>query len=434
MPLKCSGCGALVSEFAARCPACRHPVRDAIELPEPTTEPVGASGPGPAPVAGRVGAARRRIRRPAVIAAAAAVAGLAVTAVVIASGGGASSSPALMSLSGDVAAQSPAGTITWVDPTDAKPLDRPPLGGLGTLDPIAVSSDGAILLDSSGALVTVDGERIVIRPTPVAERLSSVTAPARPSAFADDNRAIVLLTRRGSGAATASIVDLADTHRVDLGTVDRAEADPQTLGAFVSVPAESGPQQTTRTAGRDASVELRVAGAAPVVLATATQLDRDVGWSPGTPVRLDVYPNSIGDAVAVVLNPLTPRAGDVPMVILTRQGALLAALTNGTGPSPGSQPRWSPGGHQIAYPTSATAGPALTISTETGGAETYPAPPATTFGPCIWSPASTDVLCQSRSAGQDRWLYAIPAGNRLISTPSFGDPLTWLGLLPLPDT
>lgn len=431
MPLQCSGCGDLVSEFAARCPACHHPVDDAVELPDPISEPDAAAEPEGAAVAGPAGASRRWTRRAVVMGAALVLAGLAATGLIITSLGGASSSPDLASVSGAVAAQSPVGTVTWVDPTDSKPLERPPLAGLSNLDPVAVSSDGATLLDASGTLVTIEGERVVARPTALGELLASVTSPASPSALADHNQAVLLRSSLETESGLASLFDLSDGHRVDLGAVDSAEADPQSLGAFVSVPAGSAPGRGASTAGQDTSVELRVAGAAPVVLATAGRLDREVGWSSGTAVRLEVYPNSTGDAVAVVLNPLSPQSGDVPMVILARDGTVLAALTDETGPSSGSQPLWSPGGHQIAYPTLTAHGPAMAISTETGAVETYPAPAATTFGTCVWSPASTDVLCQSRSAGRDRWLYATPTANHLISTPSFGDPLTWLAVVPV---
>jgi hypothetical protein len=323
--------------------------------------------------------------------------------------------------------------ITWVDPTDGKPSPRPPLAGLDTVDPVAVTSEGTTLLDSSGALITIGADRVIARSTALTQFLSGATSPAWPFPFADDNQAVLLLTRLDSQTATATLVGLSDGHRVDLGTVDRAGADPQGPGAFVSVPAGSGPPQSPRVTSGDARVELRAAGTAPVVLATASQLNRAVGWPPGTPVRLDVYPNPLGDAVAVVLNALDPHSGDVPMVILTRQGALLAALTGRAGPRSGSQPRWSPGGHQIAYPTLTTSGAALAIVTETGASEIYPAPTATTFGPCIWSPASTDVLCQGRSRGHDHWFYATSTATRLLSTPSFGHPLTWLAVLPASD-
>jgi hypothetical protein len=427
-----------VSEYAARCPACRHSVDDAIELTDPTTKPDGAPEPKPAassPVEFpshrfRSAAGSRRIRWVAGLGASVLLAGVSAIGLLIASGGG-SSSPALASLSGDVVARLPSGVITWVDPIVGKVLKHPPLQGLDILDPVAVSSDGATVLDESGALFIIDSGRVVTRPTAVEELLSDSTSAVRPSAFADDNQAVLLLTRPKSGAATAAVIDLFDGHGVDLGVVDSAEADPQSLGAFVSEPAGPGSNAPTRTAGQDADVELRVAGAASVVLATASQLDRDVGWSPATQVRLDVYPNSIGDAVAVVLNPLTPEPGDVPMVILNRQGALLAALTDKTGPSTRSRPSWSPGGHQIVYPTFTTAGPAVAITSETGATVTYPAPKETTFGPCIWSPASADVVCESRSAGHDRWLYVTRSANRLIPTPSFGNPLAWLTVLPL---
>lgn len=426
----------MVSEFAARCPTCRHPVDDAIELPEPPTEPppptespaAAEPEPGLDQASGPIEGRARRHRR---FAAAGAGLVLAIPAILLASDGRAASSPALASLSGEVAARSPAGATTWVDPIGGRSLVVPPPKGFRGMDPLAVSSDGATLLDSDGTLLTVDDGSEVARPTPITALLSAATSPAQPTAFADGNRAVLLLTRTGPQAATAALVDLSDDRQVDLGPVDSAGADPLSLGAFVSAPTASGGAEHAIPALSDARIELRMAGRGPALLATAGDLDRAVGWPPDTPVRMDVYPNSTGDAVAVVLHrPGPPPGGDIPIVILNRQGALLAVLTNGSGLSSGSQPRWSPGGHQIAYPTSTRAGPALTISTETGAPETYPAPSSTTFGSCIWSPASTDVVCQSRIAGRARWLYATPTAGHLISTRSVGEPLTWLALLP----
>ena len=87
---------------------------------------------------------------------------------------------------------------------------------------------------------------------------------------------------------------------------------------------------------------------------------------PTRPVSLSVYPNPTGDAVAVVLAPLDPSAGNVAMVVLNRQGRLLGSFPKRLGPIDGSQIVWSPGGHQLAYPTYTNTGPALAVANRDG--------------------------------------------------------------------
>ncbi len=101
------------------------------------------------------------------------------------------------------------------------------------------------------------------------------------------------------------------------------------------------------------------------MLATSSQVNQYVGSLPSTPIQLGIYPDPSGDAIAVVLNPLTPITGNVPMVILNRQGHLLAALNEHDGPISGTQPIWSPNGRS-GYPTYTNTGAALAIATETG--------------------------------------------------------------------
>ncbi len=122
----------------------------------------------------------------------------------------------------------------------------------------------------------------------------------------------------------------------------------------------------------------------PALLATSSQLNEYVGSVPSTPIQLAIYPNPSGDAVAVVLNPITPVTGNVPMVVLNRNGQLLAALTDRDGPIYGTQPIWSPSGRQLAYPTYTDTGAALAIATESGAVQDLSAPsPETTFGHCV---------------------------------------------------
>lgn len=432
--LQCAGCGEPVSEYAARCPVCKRSVEDAIEIPAPVSEQAkGAETAAlPEPTDDRepdettVRSRSHRYGRATGVVAVLAFA-VAVTAVVWASSSGSSRPGPLNGLVGRVLIESQTGAVSWVNPAngngEAQLLDRG-----RRLTPIAVSPEGTTLLDSSGAEVTLQGERLVDRPTAVGRMLSNATLLAQPSAFADDDQAVVLLNRRTPGSgAVATLVSLRDGHQVSLGIVDSAAGDPQDRGAFVSVPSRPFRAQTADAAFSDVAVELLAAGGSPTTLITAQQVDQDVGWLPSTPVRLGVYPDPTGSSVAVVVNPLSPTTGDVPIVILTRQGGLLAALSDQAGPMYATRPSWSPGGHQLAYPTYNKTGIALAIGTETGTFERLPAPPSTnTIGPCIWSPDSTDVLCQSRLARHHRWLYALSNLNHLISGTSPGDPVAWV--------
>jgi hypothetical protein len=428
--LQCSGCGGLVSEFAAHCGTCGSSVDEAIEIPEAAPdhpgvvrqdEPEAADG---LPTLVRRRNTGYRIAFPAV---AVLVVAAAITVGALVSSARKHLPASLKNLTGEVLVQSGTGDVLRFNPVTQRVDDQPLLERGAVLHPIAVSPDGTTILNSDGSEITVNDAGVSSRPTAIGRLLSNATSPAGSSPFADGGQALLLLTRSTPGPATATLASLADDRQVNLGVVDSAAGDAQSLGAFVSVPSLPSPPKLAQPANPDVAVELRSAGRPPSVLATTQQLNRDVGRPATTPVQLAVYPNSTGTAIAVVLNPLSPTNTDVPMVILDRQGDLLAAVGAQAGPIYRTPPIWSPGGHQVAYPTHTANGIALAITTETGSAEALRTPTRSArLAPCLWSPNSADVLCQSQTPTHHQWLYATPTVDRLIPAPSAGDPLAWI--------
>lgn len=408
--LQCSGCGGLVSEFAARCSACGR------EVPPPEVSPYldEADGSAPfiadaAPGPGRDEAPPlrpKRSRRPLALGLVAALmVGGVTVGLWLSSGPPPGRAQGLASLYGRIVAHAPDGAAVSYDPAARRTAVFSLPGAPVSFVPVALSPDGTTWLGSSGTVVTlVDGRVASSRSVDAAPGLTTAVS------FADGDRGIVLVS-----AGTASMVDLSNGHHYTLGPADTAAGDPQTLGAFVTTPAD---------------VELRGPGRGPAILATASQLDQDVGWASNRPVRLGVYPSPTGDAVAVVVAPLTPVHGDTPLVVLNRAGGVLAAIDEWNGPMYGSQPVWSPGAHQIAYPTYTTSGPALAIGTETGAVGTVAAPVGTVFGRCVWSVSSTDVACQAWVGSRSRWVYGIPTADRLLSSDSPGAPVAWIAAPP----
>jgi hypothetical protein len=317
-----------------------------------------------------------------------------------------------------------------VDPATGKAVRLPVPAGRSRFAPASVSPNGQRLLDEAGMVFTLTGAGAVSRSSAVSRILGGATSPAQSMPFADDSEALLAVTRPARGPATAIVVSLVDGHEFDLGAVDSAGGDAQSLGAFVSLPSELFQPRVAPALGADAGVELRIVGEPPVLLSTSAQINGYVGSPPGRPVRLSVYPNPTGDAVAVVVDPLDPTKGNEAMVVLNRQGHLLASFSNRLGPIPGGQIVWSPGGHQLAYPTDTASGAALATATETG--TVFPvSPPSgdTTFGPCVWSPTSTEVVCQSETPnGNRQWLYALSTSPELVPARSPGYPLAWISV------
>jgi hypothetical protein len=413
--LLCSGCGGLVSEYAARCPDCGRGVDDAVEISEPPRSEVS-------PVTRGV---KNHMIAP-LLAAAVLVIGAAGIVVSVRSGGPSVAS-GLRDLDGRIVAESPSGAIVRIDPAGGATTSYSLVGSRDGFSFIANSPDGTAWLDSAGDTVTFSGIKIAETPTAVQSQLTGTRSLAGSETFADKGQAVVVLTRAAFEASDAEVATLDGRFDSDLGPVDSAGGDPQTLGAFVSAPA---PQRSSRVHGSapaDADVELREAGQSPKVLATSQRLNADVGLPGATPTELEVFPSPSGDAVAIVLSSLNPVETDAPMVILNRDGGLLAALTDWQGPMYGAQPVWSPGGRELVYPTRTPTGAAIAVTTVTGAVEALSAPSGTSgIGSCVWAPSSGGAVCDARRAHHDLWLYTSRSATRLIPESGRGRPIAWI--------
>jgi hypothetical protein len=249
-------------------------------------------------------------------------------------------------------------------------------------------------------------------------------ALSEPVPFADHDRAVVVVTQGfPASQSSAVIVSLADGRTVVLGRADAAAADPQSFGAFVSTPDDP----RAGTGSSDAGIELRVPGQSPVTVATAGELNQEVGQVSSTPVELRVYPDHTGDKLAVMLDPPVAVVANVPMVILDRHGHLLSAIPQASGPVASSQPAWSPSGRLLAYPSYTRTGPALSIESLGGRPKIYEATNSNTqIGNCVWSPTSVTVVCPVDIGTQTAWDFANTTTGRLTSVKSLGFPIVWL--------
>lgn len=429
--LQCAGCGEEVSEYAARCPNCHHGTEDATDVEPPVLEAV--EPPRFAPLIPTP--TRQPPRRRFVAMAFAAVVAIffivgAVTGGWSLSSGRSSVPAALRLLSGRVLALSSKGGIVSVTPATGKVQRFPVPARASSFPPIAVSSDGKLLLDAEGKVVVVTTGYQSSEENPPSAALSRDTVPAPSAPFGDHDQTVLLLTRRTVRApASSAILNLADGDLSDIGVIDSGGADPETTGAFVSVPARANQSDLAYPAGPDVRLELRIPGQPAVTVATAAQLNEEVGSYPATPILLSVYPDPTGNVLAVTLDPLHPMQGNVPLLLLTRTGNPITAFAGGVGPTYESQPVWSPDGRQLAYPTHTPTGTSLDIVTLSGTTRELPAlTPSSTFGRCVWSPDSADVVCQTQiPAPTYQWQYATPTTSRLLSVRSSGTPLAWIG-------
>jgi hypothetical protein len=285
-----------------------------------------------------------------------------------------------------------------------------------------VSQDGIVISSVDGRLSVSNTATGAFSPD---------TAPVEADSFPDAGTAIVALTRSNASApAAASVVAISDGRTIGLGTVDDAAGDPVGLGAFVSVPHSGGnelSQGIAHAAVADTGVQLWDVGAAPVSLASASQLDLDAGQSPATPIDLSVFPDPRGDRVAVVLDTLGAQSSNVPMVILQRSGHLVLTEPERVGPIDGSQVMWSPNGDDLAYPTYTNSGPAWAVASLDGQLRTFPAPsPQSEFQYCAWAPSSTAILCRIQTGTRAEWGFAIIGQETLVTEAAADYPRAWL--------
>ena len=372
--LRCAGCGEPVSEWAARCPACRHSTDDAIDEEEP----------GPAH-------RRRSATVPALAVAAAMVLGATAVGIGVTSGSGGRTDRALLpappSLGGHILARSP-GSAPFEARPDGRGRRMLPVGPLRRGDtPLFVSGGGLLVAARpGGGSPFLDAHRLT---------WPAGTTRAGAEPFTDGGRAVLI--RSGAAGRELSAWPVPAGPPVPLGGgVDSAAGDPASIGAFVAV---SGPGPT------DSRLELRDRGHPALVLATVAQLNRDSGRPAGQPVHLTMFPDADGQKVAVVLNPPGGGGSDSPLVVLDRRGRVLSAVGSGTGPISYSTPYWSPDGASLAYATFDSSGTALAVLSG-GRVASQGFEPSTSVDGCAWSPDSAWVLCLANTSFASNWVLA----------------------------
>jgi hypothetical protein len=366
----------------------------------------------------------------------AATALLLVLSVLVVSLGGAKNSHAsaawIQKLTGTIVAQGIDGALLTVAPDGADQRGYNITSVASEQIPqYEAGPDGRLLMHTTGypspprywSIVRIGPHTVSTTDSAVLAAFDSA-ALSEPVPFADHDRAVVVVTQGfPESQSSAVIVSLADGRTMALGRADAAAADPQSFGAFVSTPDD--PHDGTGSS--DAGIELRVPGQSPVTVATAGELNQDVGQVSSTPAELRVYPDRTGDKLAVMLNPSVAVVSNVPMVILDRHGHLLSAIPQASGPVASTQPAWSPSGRLLAYPTYTPTGPALAIQSLSGRPRIYEASNSNTqIGNCVWSPTSVTVVCPAGIGTQTAWDFASTTTGRLTSVKSLGFPIVWL--------
>jgi hypothetical protein len=453
--LRCAGCGDLVSEFAARCPACRSSTDDAAEVDEPPEGKmlegavVGAGGGGgtsleppldptesmPADGQRRGGAWRPRPKTLLAMVAAAVVAGSWLV-LVAELPRGAGTSQFGLALTGRVVSEASDGAVVVSDPngSDMQALRSFPLQTGSSDQELVVAADERFLLSGIDTLISATGPF----PTPVDSNVlfSPAMTPVRTSPFADDDQAVVVFTDGSAPASSAvSLVLLADGSTLPLGKADQAAGDPRSPGAFLTIAGPTQPHVHRWQSGPDdIGVELRDPGMS-TLLATSASLNRALAQNPARPVALRVLPDSAGDKLAVVIEPAASAGPDAGLVVLDRRGRVLSVLNQGVGPARGSVPSWSPDGSALAYHTVTRGGPAIAVWPIGGQVHLRVVPnPNTSFDGCLWDPDNSGVLCSTASKSP-LWILAPADGGRLITitAPTFAGrstqplrPVAWL--------
>jgi len=323
------------------------------------------------------------------------------------------------------------GRIVTITPTGALALSDPDgthmarvrgLGNVGVM--VSASSSKRYLSLINGQLVAVrPGRKLAAYPAKVP--LSSNTTVAWPQPFADHERALVMLLDYGAPQGSSNpiaVVSVATGHQVSLGAGRHVAGDPQARGVFVSVPAPVRPSTGIARASPDSGIALRDAGRRPVLLASAADLNRDLGERANVPVSLAAYPAPSGARLAVVVQP-TASDTAAGIVVLSRAGRLLGTARASLAPQ--SVPVWSPSGRSLAYLTAGTRGPGLAIRTVGGSTVARPLPRvAGTYSTCVWSPDGVSVLCGGIDGGA--WAMARAHSGHTVAVRGSGTPIAWL--------
>ena len=195
------------------------------------------------------------------------------------------------------------------------------LSALGANQGVSASLDGRYLSLGNGQVAVVrNGAPLAGYPAKVP--LSSLIIPAWPDSFANHDRDLIMLASSGrsySADNPVSVVSIASGMSRSLGVADSAEGDPEAAGAFVSVAAGLVPSANVQQVCPDSRVERRDTGRPAVVLATARELDRELGLARNFAVALSAYPDPAGDKIAVEVSPISGSAAGI--VVLDRTAA-----------------------------------------------------------------------------------------------------------------
>jgi hypothetical protein len=341
---------------------------------------------------------------------------------------------------GRVVVQVANGDIALADPDGTHVTALSELGSLGQA--VIASPDDRYLLADNGEPISISsGPRLTPHPSQ-AQVTSSSNATAEFGPFADHDQDTILLGNYGDPASSVQnpvwVASFATGNAVSLGIGDEAAGDPQTPGAFVSVAAPPVASTTSTQVNPDSEIELRVAGQAPVVVATAASINSDLGVE-NDPVALLPFPDPTGDKILVAVQPAVQGAFG-GLVVLSRSGQLLGATApSQTGGFIG-EPAWSPSGDALAYVDFSPvvqangqikAGSNLVIWPPGGKAS------RTSFqtssvdrsggGRCVWSPDGSAVLCSAETQpGRYTWAIAKIGAQSVTVVPGPGLPVAWL--------
>lgn len=303
------------------------------------------------------------------------------------------------------------------------------LSALGANQGVSASLDGRYLSLGNGQVAVVrNGAPLAGYPAKVP--LSSLIIPAWPDSFANHDRDLIMLASSGrsySADNPVSVVSIASGMSRSLGVADSAEGDPEAAGAFVSVAAGLVPSANVQQVSPDSRVERRDTGRPAVVLATARELDRELGLARNFAVALSAYPDPAGDKIAVEVSPISGSAAGI--VVLDRTGRVLGTARTPFGVY--GIPAWSPSGATLAYASTGNNGAGVFIWTIGGQNVNRPLPPTVSggggFGACVWSPDGKSLLCDTGVPGQLYWVVVRASGGAVgapVNAP--GVPLAWL--------
>ncbi|MBV8463646.1 MAG: PD40 domain-containing protein [Acidimicrobiales bacterium] len=333
----------------------------------------------------------------------------------------------MRALAGRIIAVSNDGALGASDPdgTHLTALSRWRAFGPGENPSVIASPDSHYLATAAGTVMAVDPREVAVVDHPLSGPLGSNSAIVD---FTDGDRGVVVMTSDGGPAAAAQVwvVDLAHHHVTGLGSANEVAGDPSALGAFVTpvtalMPTE-GPSPEPNT-----QVELRDTGRPRIVLATAAELNDDVGQPPGELLNLTVFPDRQGDKVAVLLNPINGGRTNSAMVVLGRSGNLLDVVDAAVGPIEYTTPSWSPDDRSIAYTSMTEKGPAvIALQARAGSRPRIAGAVPSEAGPCIWSPDGHWIACSSQQGSMFRWLIVRASNMATYLMTGPGQALAWL--------